>query len=177
MTLDFTGLRNLRNKPNTKPKESKANTQIDPRSPSMEIKGQGNIFDEFDAERKEIKQREKNVDKENLKFAEAEKIKSKILGDLKNGKTYKTILFKAIDYISLVTGDKTFKSQAMEIIGQEKKENPDNLQDKIVKIVEGISKLRKRLDDDLSAGEREKIRKEISKREKELIRIDQKYQN
>ena len=172
MNLDFTGIRKLNSNKIIEPQKVEKKEEK-----HEEIKGQNNIFDDFEKQRRDLKNREKNIEKERLKFSESEKIKSKILGDLRNGKTYKTILFKAIDYISLVTGDKTFKSQAMEIIGKEKAESPDNLQDKIIKIVEEINRLRKRLDDDLPAGEKEKIRKEISKREKDLIRIDQKYQN
>ena len=108
MNLDFTGIRKLNSNKIIEPQKVEKKEEK-----HEEIKGQNNIFDDFENQRKDLENREKNIEKERLKFSESEKIKTEILKDLSNGERKKKTLLKSIDYIAVATGDKTFKNQAL----------------------------------------------------------------
>lgn len=168
MNLDFTGIRKLNSNKIIEPQKVEKKEEK-----HEEIKGQNNIFDDFENQRKDLKNREKNIEKERLKFSESEKIKTEILKDLSNGESYKETLLKSIDYIAVATGDKTFKNQALEIMEKEEIQN-ESLEDKIIKSAnEGQS-----LNEELKTASKNRqidIKKRLDEIEEILQEINKKY--
>lgn len=168
MNLDFTGIRKLNSNKIIEPQKVEKKEEK-----HEEIKGQNNIFDDFENQRKDLKNREKNIEKERLKFSESEKIKTEILKDLSNGESYKETLLKSIDYIAVATGDKTFKNQALEIMEKEEIQN-ESLEDKIIKLAnEGQS-----LNEELKTASKNRqidIKKRLDEIEEILQEINKKY--
>lgn len=168
MNLDFTGIRKLNSNKIIEPQKVEKKEEK-----HEEIKGQNNIFDDFEKQRRDLKNREKNIEKERLKFSESEKIKIEILKDLSNGESYKETLLKSIDYIAVATGDKTFKNQALEIIEKEETQS-ESLEDKIIKLAnEGQS-----LNEELKTASKNRqidIKKRLDEIEEILQEINKKY--